>query len=114
MSDHGHEFAGLDFVTDRAAARGWQSKCACGWRSTATTSTTKARDRHGAHMIRMIEGAKRRAAPAVTPDDVADAMVNLVAMLTGQGSHAEHRREQVGDCVRCSCGARVQGTAVGL
>ena len=30
-------------------------------------------------------------------------------VLTGTGAHAEHTQRQVGRCVFCSCGMRVQG-----
>lgn len=33
----------------------------------------------------------------------------MIDVLTGEGAHAGHTREQVGRCVYCSCGARVQG-----
>jgi len=30
-------------------------------------------------------------------------------VLTGTGAHADHERQQVGRCVHCSCGVRLQG-----
>jgi hypothetical protein len=30
-------------------------------------------------------------------------------VLTGAGAHAEHEQRQIGRCVHCSCGMRVQG-----
>lgn len=30
-------------------------------------------------------------------------------VLTGTGRHADHERTQIGRCVRCACGLRVQG-----
>lgn len=30
-------------------------------------------------------------------------------VLTGTGAHAEHKQQQIGRCVYCSCGKRVQG-----
>lgn len=42
-------------------------------------------------------------------DGVDAAITDLVDVLRGTGRHAEHRREQVGRCVHCSCGTRVQG-----
>lgn len=34
---------------------------------------------------------------------------NAYDVLDGKGKHAEHEQKQVGRCVHCSCGARVQG-----
>jgi hypothetical protein len=39
----------------------------------------------------------------------AEHLIDLYAVLTGTGEHAEHERSQVGRCVYCSCGLRVQG-----
>jgi hypothetical protein len=36
-------------------------------------------------------------------------LVDLYEVLTGTGKHADHEREQIGRCVFCSCGTRVQG-----
>jgi hypothetical protein len=36
-------------------------------------------------------------------------LADMTDMLYGQGRHATHTREQVGRCVYCSCGIRVQG-----
>lgn len=33
-------------------------------------------------------------------------------VLTGTGEHAVHERSQVGRCVYCSCGLRIQGRLV--
>lgn len=38
---------------------------------------------------------------------------NAADVLRGTGEHADHEREQVGRCVHCSCGVRVQGRMVG-
>lgn len=39
----------------------------------------------------------------------AELVAGLYAVLEGTGEHADHDRRQVGRCVFCSCGARVQG-----
>lgn len=36
-------------------------------------------------------------------------LIDLADVLRGTGAHAEHERRQVGRCVICSCGIRVQG-----
>lgn len=40
----------------------------------------------------------------------AEFLNDLYDMLNGTGRHAEHTQSQVGRCVVCSCGLRVQGT----
>lgn len=47
--------------------------------------------------------------PPVTRQQAAAALGDLYEVLTGSGAHADHTREQVGSCVHCSCGTRVQG-----
>ena len=37
------------------------------------------------------------------------AIQNLQDVLTNSGTHADHTARQVGRCVLCSCGTRVQG-----
>jgi len=44
---------------------------------------------------------------------VLNSMRDMVDMLTGTGIHVDHTREQIGRCVYCSCGARVQGRLAG-
>lgn len=44
-----------------------------------------------------------------TVEQAAAALADLAGVLDGTGAHAEHERKQVGRCVYCSCGARVQG-----
>jgi hypothetical protein len=44
-----------------------------------------------------------------TPEDIVEALENIAGVLQGTGRHAEHTQEQVGRCVYCSCGERVQG-----
>lgn len=39
----------------------------------------------------------------------AKALQDIYDMLHGYGRHEGHTREQVGRCVYCSCGLRVQG-----
>lgn len=39
----------------------------------------------------------------------AEFLNDLYDMFNGAGRHAEHTQRQVGRCVHCSCGARVQG-----
>lgn len=39
----------------------------------------------------------------------AEFLNDLYDMFNGTGRHAEHTQEQVGRCVYCSCGLRVQG-----
>jgi hypothetical protein len=41
-------------------------------------------------------------------------LANLQAVLDGTGAHAEHERRQIGRCVHCSCGTRVQGRGQNL
>jgi hypothetical protein len=56
-----------------------------------------------------IEGSSR---PQMTPEEAkaAIAFLNETAdMLYGEGAHAGHEQRQVGRCVACSCGMRVQG-----
>jgi hypothetical protein len=49
------------------------------------------------------------------PDMDMDVLIrDLEAVLAGGGDHAGHERRQVGRCVHCSCGARVQGRGVNL
>lgn len=52
-----------------------------------------------------------KAADSVRPDagHYDKAIQNLVDMLAGEGAHTGHKRRQVGRCVLCSCGIRVQG-----
>lgn len=47
--------------------------------------------------------------PPPTRADAAAALVDLADVLAGTGKHADHERRQIGRCVVCSCGARVQG-----
>lgn len=47
--------------------------------------------------------------PPVTRQQAAAALGDLYEVLTGSGAHADHAQEQVGSCVRCSCGTRAQG-----
>jgi hypothetical protein len=44
-----------------------------------------------------------------TQEQIIAALDNAAALLAGTGAHAGHTREQVGRCVYCSCGDRVQG-----
>lgn len=44
-----------------------------------------------------------------TVHEAAGVLAEMVATLAGTGRHADHVRTQVGRCVHCSCGARVQG-----
>ena len=41
----------------------------------------------------------------MTDTEIAD----LMDVLAGTGRHADHSREQIGRCVHCSCGTRIQG-----
>lgn len=50
--------------------------------------------------------------PEVTFSHYAAAIQNLQDIRTGSGSHAKHKQRQIGRCVYCSCGARVQGRLV--
>jgi hypothetical protein len=60
---------------------------------------------------------RERARPEpLTPDEEealkavgAEYVSDLYGVLTGTGEHAEHEQQQVGRCVFCSCGTRVQG-----
>lgn len=52
---------------------------------------------------------RQRAAGPITPEIAAAALTQIAEVLTRTGAHAEHQQEQVGPCVYCSCGARVQG-----
>lgn len=47
------------------------------------------------------EDALKRAAAEFVND--------IYEVLTGSGAHAEHEQRQIGRCVLCSCGVRVQG-----
>lgn len=47
--------------------------------------------------------------PVPVPKRVTDYIQDLSDMLDGIGRHAGHIRTQVGRCVHCDCGARVQG-----
>lgn len=51
--------------------------------------------------------------PKMPPEleaEVMKVLEDMIAVMEGTGKHAEHERKQVGRCVYCSCGARVQGT----
>lgn len=53
-----------------------------------------------------------KGASSAAPRDISHyeaAIRNLEELLAGTGAHAEHTRKQVGRCVLCSCGTRVQG-----
>lgn len=52
-----------------------------------------------------------RATKAEVDAVIAGHLAELTAVLAGTGGHAGHTREQVGRCVYCSCGTRVQGSA---
>jgi hypothetical protein len=56
---------------------------------------------------------QQAAGPPVTREQAAAAVTGLYEVLTGSGAHADHGREQVGRCVHCSCGTRVQGRITG-
>lgn len=43
------------------------------------------------------------------PPKIALQLQDLADMLNGEGRHAEHTQRQLGRCVVCSCGTRVQG-----
>lgn len=42
-------------------------------------------------------------------DELLQSLQQMSDVLRGAGEHAAHDREQIGRCVFCSCGARVQG-----
>jgi hypothetical protein len=44
--------------------------------------------------------------------ELIDALGDVVHVLHHTGRHAKHMSEQVGKCVQCSCGIRVQGRLV--
>lgn len=58
--------------------------------------------------------AKLRQARALkrAREDVAAELASAIDVLYGSGAHADHVRRQMGKCVFCSCGARVQGKIV--
>lgn len=58
---------------------------------------------------KLAEPKAEKPAAKPTAEDAAAALAELVGVLDGTGAHAEHERKQVGKCVYCSCGARVQG-----
>lgn len=41
--------------------------------------------------------------------DILAKLADLVSVLDGSGPHVGHTRQQIGRCVHCSCGTRVQG-----
>jgi hypothetical protein len=43
------------------------------------------------------------------PDADVTRWLDVADMLNGEGRHAGHQQKQVGRCVYCSCGLRVQG-----
>lgn len=43
------------------------------------------------------------------PKDVSSIIQDLDDMVNGKGDHADHTRKQIGRCILCSCGVRVQG-----
>lgn len=50
--------------------------------------------------------------PKMTPEEEAEVrrfLEDAYHLLNGTGDHASHTRKQVGRCVYCSCGKRVQG-----
>lgn len=47
-----------------------------------------------------------------TPEQLraaAEALNDWADMFYGEGAHAGHTQKQIGRCVSCSCGVRVQG-----
>ena len=51
---------------------------------------------------------QQRGTPTPVRKAAAEYLSDLYDMLNGTGKHAEHTQSQVGRCVYCSCGLRVQ------
>ncbi len=57
--------------------------------------------------------AERNVRPDIDPETARkfeEALQDMADMMNGEGGHKDHTQEQVGRCVYCSCGMRVQGT----
>lgn len=57
----------------------------------------------------MVAGYGGRVVTTTRAEEIIAALQDMHDVLTGAGEHAAHERRQLGACVYCSCGARVQG-----
>jgi hypothetical protein len=53
-------------------------------------------------------GRKRAKPSPEQMAEIAAGVQDLADMVAGKGRHADHQREQIGRCLYCSCGLRVQ------